>query len=91
MTLQIDLSEEDESRIECAAKAMGMAREEYVRHKLLEGPLALEALSDVELEEIRAGIRRGLADVRAGRLRDIGTWAAEKRAKYGDPPTEHPT
>ncbi len=82
MTLQIDLTRDEESEIAKAASALGMEKAEYVRYRLLMPSAADDSLAEDELVEIRAGIRRGLEDASSGRTRPLEIWAAEKRAKY---------
>ena len=85
MTLTIELTPEEEARIRQEAADRGLEAPVYARLKLLVPDEGAEDddLTEDEIAEINAGLRRGLADSDAGRVTPLAEWAERKRMKYG--------
>ncbi len=84
--MAITLTPETEARLRERAERDGQDADSLA-DALLADALADDPddLTDAEIAETRAGIRRGLADCTAGRAKPVAEWAAQIRREFNLP------
>jgi len=87
MTIVIDLKPEEESRLHDRAAQYGQDIAGYLKAvaRWEAEAAGLDRLDQEELAAIRVGIRRGLEEEAAGKVRPLEEFIQEQRIKHGLP------
>ena len=82
ITLTPETEDHRRERSECYGQDINTLADDLLADALAEDP---DELTDAEIAETRAGIRRGLADCAAGRAKPVAEWAAQVRNEFNLP------